>query len=476
MAYYCYILECTNGSYYSGSTQDPIKRFTVHLCGRGARYTRLNPPNRIVYIEEQPDLGSALRREAAIKKLSHPQKKAMLSNTQLNKVDQFKYSFPSATKHAVEVLSPGRVNLLGEHVDYNDGVVLPAAIDRNVRLTAKRLEEPILKLIAIDFDRTVEIPLDRLDQKVDTNSEPLPNFAMYPAGVAWALQQAGYKPAGMEISYTSDIPIGAGLSSSAAVEVGFARVWDYFGGWGLAGLELAKLCQISENSYIGVHSGLMDQFACAMGVKNHVLRFDTRSLEWSAIKLPSETTLIIADSGVRRSLANTAYNARRADCETALKILKKQLPEITSLRDVTPAQLKAHLHRLPPRVSLRALHVVNEIDRVQKSLKFLENDDAVSFGKLMYASHNSLRDMYEVTTPELDLLVTAASILKGCYGARLTGAGFGGCTINLVDTSKVDSFCLYLKREYQRHTQKDLTIYQCQASDGAHVVQGMTTV
>jgi galactokinase len=473
MAYYCYMLECTNGAYYSGSTRDPIKRFKTHLKGRGARYTRLNPPNRIIYIEELSNLSEALKREAAIKKLTHPQKKALVTNTQLNKIDQFKDdSFPSATKHAVEVLSPGRVNMLGEHVDYNDGIVLPVAINRYVRLTAKRLNEPILKLVVSDFDRKVEIPLDRLEQKVDTSGEPLPPFGLYPAGVAWALQQAGYEPTGMEISYTSDIPIGAGLSSSAAVQVGFARVWDYFGGWDLPGLEMAKLCQISENRYVGVQSGLMDQFACVMGVKDHVLRFDTRSFEWSAIKLPSDTSIIIADSGVRRTLATSAYNARRADCETAVGLLKHWLPEITSLRDVTPAQLKTYLHHLPSRVSLRALHVVNEIARVLESLKCLEQDDAVGFGKLMIASHYSLKDLYEVSIPELDLLVSAASTIDGCYGARLTGAGFGGCTVNLVNTAKADRFCEYLKREYFRHTQKDLTLYRCQASNGARVVQG----
>lgn len=473
MGYYCYMLECTNGAFYSGWARDPIQRFKVHLKGKGAHYTRLNPPHRIVYIEELPSWGAALKRERAIKKLSHPQKLALLSNTELNIVDQFKDdTFPSATKHAVEVLSPGRVNMLGEHIDYNDGIVLPAAIDLFVRLSAKRLDTPILKLTATDFEQSVEISLDNLEQKRDLSGEPLPAFAMYPAGVAWALQQAGYQPSGMEIAYTSEIPIGAGLSSSAAVEVGFARVWDYFGGWNLSGVQIAKLCQVAENQFVGVQSGLMDQFACAMGVKDHALRFDCRSFDWSAIRLPAGTSIIIADSDVRRSLAASAYNERRTDCETAVRLLKQWLPEITSLRDVTPAQLKAHLHHLPSRVSMRALHVVSEIDRVQKSLKCLEKDDAVGFGKLMDASHYSLKDLYEVSTPELDLLVSIAMTLKGCYGARLTGAGFGGCTVNLVATAKVEDFCKYLKREFHRHTQKDLAIYQCQAADGARVLQG----
>ena len=473
MGYYCYMLECTNGTYYSGWARDPLQRFKVHLKGKGAHYTRLNPPHRIVYVEELPTWGAALKRERAIKKLSHTQKKDLISKPQFNIVDQFQdEKFPSATKHAVEVLSPGRVNMLGEHVDYNDGIVLPAAINRYVRLVANRLNEPTLRLTAVDFQRSLEIPLECLELKVDVNGEPLPNFGMYPAGVAWAFQQAGFEPTGMEITYTSDIPIGAGLSSSAAVQVGFARVWDYFGGWNLPGLEIAKLCQTSENRYVGVQSGLMDQFACSLGVKDHALRFDCRSFDWSTVKLPSDTSIIIADSGVRRSLATSAYNDRRVDCDTAVRILKQWIPGITSLRDISPAQLKMHLHHLSPRVSLRALHVVNEIDRVQKSLSCLEQDDAVGFGKLMGTSHYSLKDLYEVSTPELDLLVSIATTLKGCYGARLTGAGFGGCTVNLVATAKVDDFCKYLKKEYLRQTKTDLVIYQCQAADGARVLQG----
>lgn len=473
MPHYCYILECADGTYYSGSSQDPLKRFQAHLNGRGARYTRIHPPRRIIYIEEMESLSAALKRELEIKKLTHDRKKAMISDTHRNQVNQFNDDeHPSATKHTVEVLSPGRVNMLGEHVDYNNGVVLPAAINRYVHFTARRLETPILKVNATDFNSSVEIPLDNLESKVDTGGNPLPGFAIYPAGVAWALQKAGYNPTGMEITFSSNIPIGAGLSSSAAVQVGFARVWDYFGRWALPGLEIAKLCQISENKYVGVNSGLMDQFACAMGVEDHVLRFDTQSFEWSAVKLPSNTSIVIADSGVRRTLTTSVYNERRADCEMAVAVLKQHLPEVNSLRDVSPAQLKTNLHHLSARVSLRALHVVNEIDRVQKSLKCLQKDDAVGFGKLMYASHNSLKELYEVSIPELDLLVSEASTLKGCYGARLTGAGFGGCTVNLVATDKVGEFCDYLKIAYYRHYQKDLLVYPCQASDGAKVVKG----
>ena len=332
----------------------------------------------------------------------------------------------------VAVSAPGRVNLLGEHVDYNQGVVLPAAIDRAVQLVAAPASDQKVTLVALDLNEQVSFSLDELDQGYDQANQALPGWARYPAGVAWALLQGGFLPCGMQAIYTSDIPIGAGLSSSAAVEVAFAASWRQLCGWNLESLSLAKICQRAENEYVGVSSGLMDQFASACGVKGHVLCFDTRTLEWSALELPPGTAIVIADSGIRRSLTGSAYNDRRAACEQAVALLRKYLPAITSLRDVSTVEFAAYSPYLPPLIARRAEHVVKEIHRVEHAIIALQKADPVLFGGYMYASHKSLRDLYEVSISELDSLVEIARTIPGIYGARLTGAGFGGACVALV--------------------------------------------
>jgi galactokinase len=328
-------------------------------------------------------------------------------------------------KPTVTVRAPGRVNLLGEHVDYNEGVVLPAAIDRQVNLAAAPANSSLVTLHAHDLKRQVVFSLSELDRKIDNMGKPLPGWARYPAGVAWALQEAGYALTGMNAIYASDIPIGAGLSSSAAVEVAFATTWQALSGWNVDKLTLARLCQRAENEYVGVSSGLMDQFASGCGVEGHVLRFDTRNLDWEPLRLPAGTAIVIADSGIRRSLTNSGYNDRRAACEQAVELLQKFLPRITSLRDVSSVELAAYSTLLPPVVEKRAEHVVKEIHRVEQAIIALGRGDAQMFGGFMFASHKSLRDLYQVSLPELDYLVEIARGLPGIYGARLTGAGFG---------------------------------------------------
>jgi galactokinase len=363
--------------------------------------------------------------------------------------------------------APGRVNLLGEHLDYNDGMVLPAAIDRAVSLAARPTSDRVVSLYAADLDRSVSFRVEELLAKKDTDGKPLPNWALYPAGVAWALQSAGLAVNGMQAVYTSDVPIGSGLSSSAAVEMAFAAAWQALGGWKLDKVELAKKGQIAENKYVGVSTGLMDQFASTCGVKDHLLYFDTRSLEWHPIPLPAGKAIVIADSGVRRSLATSAYNDRRASCEKAVELLKSYLPDIRSLRDVSTVEFAAYSEFLPEKVRMRAEHVVKEIHRVEQAVNCLRSGDAKLFGGLMYAGHNSLRDLYEVSCPELDILVSATRDIPGCYGARLTGAGFGGCTVNLVEAAQASAFVDSLKAAYQAQTGKEAAIYVCQASDGA---------
>ena len=366
-----------------------------------------------------------------------------------------------------EVRAPGRVNMLGEHVDYNQGVVLPAAIDRDVRLAAIPITDSSVTLHALDLQEEVTFRLADTEAKLDIDGRPLPSWALYPAGVAWSLQQQGLTLCGMQAVYTSDIPIGAGLSSSAAVEVAFATAWQALTGFQMDKLPLARMCQKAENEYVGVSSGLMDQFASACGVEGHVLCFDTRSMEWSALKLPAGTVIVIADSGIRRSLTSSAYNDRRAACEQAVKLLRKDLPKIQSLRDVSSVELAAYSSFLPPEVARRAEHVVKEIHRVDQAIIALNRGDASMFGGFMYASHKSLRDLYEVSIPELDALVDIARGLPGIYGARLTGAGFGGCTVNLVDENDAEKFMQGLREGYQAKTSRQAEVYLCHASDGA---------
>lgn len=374
------------------------------------------------------------------------------------------------------VQAPGRVNLLGEHVDYNDGPVLPAAIDRAVRIAAAPVEGNTVTLHALDLngrdDAHVTFRLDALSQKKDVEGRPLPSWALYPAGVAWALQETGLPTPGMQAAYTSDVPIGAGLSSSAAVEVGFAVLWQALGGWRADRMTIARLCQRAENAYVGVSCGLMDQFASANGVEGHALYFDTRSLEWQPAPLPPGTRIVIADSGVRRSLANSAYNERRAACEQAVELLRQgPLPHIRSLRDVLPTEFAAYSDILPANIRPRAEHVIKEIARVQSALTALHRQDARAFGALMFAGHASLRDLYEVSTPELDTLVELARKLPGCLGARLSGAGFGGCTVNLVTEGEAESFIQGLQEGYREATGRQAQVYLCQASAGAEVEQ-----
>ena len=366
-------------------------------------------------------------------------------------------------------VAPGRVNLLGEHIDYNDGPVLPVAIDRAVRLQFASLQAPEVCLSAPDMDAEVTFNLDSLDSKQDVDGRPLPGWALYPAGVARMLQGDNLEVCGLEGSFTSDIPIGAGLSSSAAVEVAFATAWQSLGGWEADRMRLARLCQKAEVHYVGVNSGLMDQFASMFGVADHALYFDTRSLAWEPIPLPEDVAIVIADSGIRRSLANSAYNERHTACERAVEQLRPVIPKIKALRDVSPAQLEEFGHLLPDVIRKRAHHVVEECVRVDEAANLLKSGKINRFGELMFAAHASLRDLYEVSCPELDKLVELATALPGIIGARLTGAGFGGCTVNLVEKLHAPAFVAGLKEGYLSVTGKIAQVYVCKASQGAHI-------
>lgn len=367
------------------------------------------------------------------------------------------------------VTSPGRVNLLGEHVDYNDGLVLPAAIDRSVNIHFHRTENNIITLYARDLGEECQFNPLHVDRKIDLHGAPLPTWALYPAGVVWNLLNYDFPVGGFSADFHSNIPIGAGLSSSAAVEVGFAVVCEAFGGWQLDRLTLARICQEAEREYVGVNCGLMDQFACACGVEDHAVMLDTRSLHYRAVPLPPDTVIVIADSTLRRALVNSAYNDRRRDCDEAVAYFQSLDPSVRALRDVTPGLFLSAENHLPPGVFRHAQHVVEEIARVDQAISLLERNDAQGFGSLMFATHASLRDLYEVSIPELDILVESAAQLEGCLGARLTGAGFGGCTVNLVRKAHVDDFIRRLSERYTVKTGLSAAIFATTPSRGAHL-------
>ncbi|MBI3760813.1 MAG: galactokinase, partial [Chloroflexi bacterium] len=339
----------------------------------------------------------------------------------------FRKYYGAGSDPALVIRAPGRVNLIGEHTDYNDGYVLPAAIDRAVYIAASRCVSPLASLTALDLGEGTSFRVTEVAKKVDAVGRPLKDWVRYPAGVAWALQERGLSVGGVDAVFSSTVPVGAGLSSSAAVEVAFAVLWRALGAWELDTMTLARTCQRAEVEYVGVNSGLMDQFASAHGRAGHALFFDCRTFEWQPVLLPPGVAIVVADTKVRRQLGRSKYNERVAECAESVRRLSEHLPGIRALRDVSSADFAKYARYLPDVVRRRAQHIVEECARVLKSVEWLRVGDTASFGAAMNDSHTSLRDLYEVSCPELNAMVEAAQSLDGCYGARLTGAGFGGC-------------------------------------------------
>ena len=366
--------------------------------------------------------------------------------------------------------APGRVNLLGEHVDYNDGFVLPAAIDRATYIAFSPSDSDQTTLLAADLNQQTFFSPDTISTKTQIDSSSLQEWALYPAGVMWTLLEERVSTPAMNAVYASNVPRGSGLSSSASVEMAFMIGWQTLGQWNLPSMQQAQLSQKAENQYVGVNCGIMDQFASACGVENHLLLLDCRSLEWKPIPLPDEVAVVIADTMVRRKLTSGEYNNRRAACEEAVRLLQKDLPDIKSLRDVSVHDFNRLAGKLPEEVSKRARHVVEEIERTNQAEALLKVGNIPRFGELMNECHKSLRDLYEVSCPELDVMVRIAQSLDGCYGARLTGAGFGGCTVNLVAQENAKSFAQSLKEGYQLETGYQPDIYITSASDGAELL------
>ena len=376
----------------------------------------------------------------------------------------FKDTFGDEPAHIAR--APGRVNLLGEHVDYNDGFVLPAAIDRATYIAFSPSTAPHSTVLAVDLNQSAFFSPSTISAK-----SPLPEGAHYPAGVMWSLLEENLAAPNINAVFASDVPRGAGLSSSASVEMAFALAWQTLGGWTLPPMRLALLAQKAEVDYVGVKSGIMDQFASACGVEGKLLLLDCRSLEWKTLALPESVSIVIADTSMRRALTSGKYNNRRAACEEAVTLLQHYLPTIKSLRDVSVEDFNRLEKNLPREVGMRARHVVEEIARVRQAEPSLEAGDIRAFGNLMNECHVSLRDLYEVSCPELDAMTRIAQSLDGCYGARLTGAGFGGCTVNVVEKSFAEKFSIALAKRYEEETRLAPQVYISHPANGAELLR-----
>jgi len=360
--------------------------------------------------------------------------------------------------------SPGRVNLIGEHTDYNDGFVLPAAIDFSTWAAAVPREDGMFIIRSANFSETFEFQLDALPQS------PQRHWTDYPVGVLRAVLESGWRGGGAELLIHGEVPIGAGLSSSASLETVVALALFSMSGETRSRTEIAQLCQRAEREFVGVQVGIMDQFVACHGRASHALLLDCRSLEYRHVRLPESITLVICNTMVHHSLASSAYNQRRAECEDGVRLLAQRLPGITALRDVTPGQLEKYRDDLPLFVYRRCRHVVAENERVPAAADALEHHDLLRMGELMFESHRSLRDDYDVSCAELDLMVELASLVSGVYGARMTGGGFGGCTINLVSADRAEVFREEVSKNYLRATGKKPDIYITGASAGAEKV------
>jgi galactokinase len=378
--------------------------------------------------------------------------------------------------------APGRVNLIGEHTDYNGGFVLPATIDRTVLVAARAV--PGSREIDIQSENYRSRTIFSLDEIEATREKDL-GWSNYIRAVLWALEREGHidlmTMPGAQMAIEGNVPTGSGLSSSAAVEVSSALAFLRLAGKSISGVAVARACQRAENEFVGVKSGIMDQFISALGEPDSALLIDTRSLSYRVVPLGLEEIdykLVAVDSAVPRSLITSAYNQRRAECEEAAHILAGilGLGRGTQLRDISVEQLEANRDALPEVLYRRARHVITEDARTLEAVNLMEvglgnEDNMRRFGELLYASHTSLRDDYEVSSNELDLLVDLARQVEGVAGARMTGAGFGGCTVNIVISASLAYFQEQVVEEYRRRTVLPAKMYVCRVVQGGSYVE-----
>jgi len=363
--------------------------------------------------------------------------------------------------------APGRVNLIGEHTDYNEGFVLPVAIDKKIVMLGQLREDRLVQVFDLVYKTKIKFSLDSLSP---SKKESWANYLM---GVMDEIQKAGYPLQGVNLVFTSNIPQRAGLSSSAALEVVTALTMAKLNSLEIKPLEMAHLCRRAENNFVGVACGIMDQYVSCLGQKNYALFIDCRSNDYELIPLKDPNyQIIICNSKVQRGLVDSEYNKRKEECKIATEFFKHKLNrEIRALRDIAIDEYEKYQAQLPEIIARRARHVISENYRVQVGVQALREGNFSAFGQLMIESHRSLKNDYEVSCAELDLLVDLALKQEGVLGARMTGAGFGGCTVNLLKRDYVDFFKEKIKKEYKKITGINPDVYLTAPSGGAKVIE-----
>jgi galactokinase len=363
--------------------------------------------------------------------------------------------------HPTVYRAPGRVNLIGEHTDYNDGFVMPAALNLYTYVAVTPRPDRRLRVYSENFDEACDVDLDSIRPGKSGH------WSDYVRGVAGVLESSGYKLRGADLAIASEVPLGSGLSSSAALEVSTAWALLSNSEINVDRNAIPQICQQAEHLYPETKCGIMDQFISCHGRAGHALMLDCRSLDFQLLPLPGDVRLMVCNTMVRHEHASGGYNTRQGECQEGLRALQQALPEIRALRDVTIDELEQHRSRLSPLIYKRIRHVVTENERVKMAASALQAADMAKLGELMADSHRSLRDDYEVSTPELDLMLELARDQKDVYGARMTGGGFGGCTINLVHSARAGEVQQRLEQNYEAKTGLSPTIIICEASDGA---------
>ena len=353
------------------------------------------------------------------------------------------------------VHAPGRVNLIGEHTDYNEGFVLPMAINHAVWIALRPRADAHVHLLSLDFKETISF-------SINLQLQPGKSWADYIKGTTWALEQQGYTLQGWEGVMAGDVPIGAGLSSSAAVEMAVARAFASVSGWDWEPTRMAQACQQADRNWVGIQSGIMDQMVSAAATKGHALKLDCRSLEMEHIPLPSGLLVAVLDTSTRRKLVESAYDQRVKECQAAANFFGK-----VSLRDVDEEKFYLRIAELDKLLARRARHVITENQRVLQAVDAMRNGRLQELGQILNASHASLRDDYEVSSPALNQIVEGALQAPGCLGARMTGAGFGGCAVALVEAGSAVEFTSSVSEAYQKQSGLTPKVYICTAEAGA---------